>query len=117
MRACHCDMCRRQNSGPFLSLQFDQDGIGVTGPAKEFGSSDWAMRGVCPNCGATLWYSTRHDGARYLAAGLFENAAGATLAMEFFADMCPHGYALSGDHPKLSTKETLALFAPEEGET
>ena len=117
MRACHCDMCRKHNSGPFISLDFPQDGIRVEGNFAEYDSSDWATRGFCPTCGSTLWYSTKHDGARYLAAGLFENAAGAVLSMEFYEDQCPHGYALAGDHSKLSTQETIALFAPEEGET
>ncbi len=116
MRACHCDMCRQQNSGAFMSLQFDQDSIMVNGPVTVYGSSEWAERAFCPACGSTLWYSTKHDGNRYLAAGLFPNAADAELFQEFFTDMCPTGYALAGGHSKLSTAETLALFAPNEGD-
>ena len=112
MRACHCDMCRQHTSGACLSLQFEQESIRVEGEVAVYDSSDWATRGFCPTCGSTLWYSTRHDGARYLAAGLFPNAAGAEISIEFYADKCPHGYALAGNHPKLSTDETLALFAP-----
>ena len=48
--------------------------------------------------------------------GLFEDLKGAPMKIEFFADMCPSGYALGGDHRKLTTEETLALFAPNEGE-
>lgn len=113
IRACHCDMCRQQTSGAFFSLEFPQDGIQVEGPFAEFASSDWAARGFCPNCGSTLWYRATHDGKRNLAAGLFPDAAGGVMTKEFFADQCPHGYALGGDHPKLSTEETLALIAPE----
>ena len=103
-------MCRQHTSGAFISLQFEQESIRVEGGYTVYDSSDWATRGFCPICGSTLWYSTKHDGARYLGAGLFPNAAGATLAMEFYEDQCPHGYALAGDHPKLSTADTLALF-------
>jgi hypothetical protein len=55
-----------------------------------------------------------HDGTRNLSAGLFENAGAAPLKLEFFVDNCPQGYALAGDHQKMTTQETLALFAPEE---
>jgi hypothetical protein len=55
-----------------------------------------------------------HDGAKNLAAGLFENAASAPLKLEFFVDQCPQGYAFSGNHKRLTTEQTIALFAPEE---
>lgn len=114
LRACHCDMCRRHTSGPFFSIAADPDSITVTGDTKSFQSSDWAERGFCPTCGSTLWYATLHDGARNLSAGLFENAGGAPLKIEFFVDKCPQGYALKGAHKRLNTQDTIALFAPQE---
>ena len=114
MRACHCDMCRRHTSSMFMSVANDPASVVVDGPAKSFQSSDWAERGFCQTCGSTLWYGTLHDGAKYLAAGLFPDAAGAEMKIEFYADMCPHGYALTGDQRKLTTEETIALFAPDE---
>lgn len=98
----------------FMSLATEQDGITVTGPAKSYRSSDWAERGFCEVCGSTLWYGTVDDGARHLAAGLFDNAAGAPLKLEFFADECPQGYAFAGDHRRLNTAETIALFTGED---
>jgi hypothetical protein len=115
LRACHCDMCRQQNSGPFVSLSNDPQDVTVGGPVEIYRSSDWAERAFCRTCGSTLWYGTVHDGARHLSAGLFENAGDAPLKLEFFADKCPPGYAFAGDHKKLTTKETIALFAPDEG--
>lgn len=113
-RACHCDMCRRQTSSMFMSLGTDPDSIEVTGPVTIYDSSDFAERAFCPTCGSTLWYATKHDGVRQLSAGLFPNAGGAPLKLEFFADMCPQGYALAGTHRKMTTEETLKLFAPAE---
>lgn len=115
LRACHCDMCRQHTSGMFISLDTEQDGMIIEGPAKSFRSSEWAERGFCETCGSTLWYGTVHDGARHLAAGLFENAAGGDMKMEFFADQCPQGYGLKGDHRRLSTAETIAMFEEEGG--
>ena len=114
LRACHCDMCRRQNSGAYMSISNDPHAIAVEGEVTIYRSSEWAERGFCPQCGSTLWYGTVHDGARHLSAGLFDNAGGAPLKLEFFNDNCPEGYAFAGDHKKLTTAETIALFAPQE---
>lgn len=110
LRACHCDMCRRHTSGMFISVATVPGSVAVTGPAKSFRSSDWAERGFCEICGSTLWYGTVEDGVRHPAAGLFDNAAGGEMKIEFFADDCPQGYGLAGDHRKLTTDETVALF-------
>jgi len=110
LRACHCEMCRKLTSGIFFSLLTDQDGMEVTGPAATFRSSDWAERGFCSTCGSVLWYGTVHDGARYLSAGLFPEAAGGDLVIEFYEDHKPKGYALTGTHQKLTRDETIALF-------
>jgi hypothetical protein len=116
LRACHCEMCRRHTSSIFMNIAVDQHSIKVSGPATVYKSSDWASRGFCATCGSTLWYGTDHDGSRSLAAGLFANAGGAALAQEYFTDSCPDGYRLSGDHEKLTKEQTIALFAPDEGE-
>ena len=110
LRVCHCDMCRRHTSGAFFSIETLPDSIEVTGPAQTYKSSEWAQRGFCGTCGSTLWYETMHDGRRNLAAGLFANAGDGTLKLEFFADMCPQGYRLEGDHKRLSKQQTIALF-------
>lgn len=110
LRACHCDMCRRHTSGAFFSIETVPGSIEVSGDATIYRSSEWAQRGFCGTCGSTLWYETLQDGRRNLAAGLFADGGNAPLKMEFFADMCPQGYRLEGDHKRLSTKETIAMF-------
>jgi len=110
LRACHCEMCRKHTSSMFMSLATDPGSVAVDGPLKIFASSDWAERGFCGICGSTIYYGTRSDGARNLAAGLFPNVAGAPMRVEFFADNCPASYALAGDHKKLTTEQTLDLF-------
>ena len=114
VRACHCDMCRRHTSSMFMSLKTDDGSIRINGPATSYRSSDWAERGFCATCGATLWYGLTETGETNLAAGLFDNAGGAPLTTEFFSDMCPTGYALAGRHTRMTTDETIALFAPKE---
>lgn len=116
LRACHCDMCRRHTSSMFMSLRLDQDTVEVQGPFKTYRSSEWAERGFCGECGSTLWYSTVHDGVRNLSAGLFDDLDGVEMKIEFFTDAAPKGYALAGDHRKMTTAETIAMFAPDEGD-
>lgn len=110
LTACHCDMCRRHTSSVFVGLSPVQSSLKIEGPAKSFRSSGWAERGFCTECGSTLWYGTVHDGARYLAAGLFDNAAGGTVAHEYYVDKCPQGYGLTGDHKRMTEEETVAFF-------
>lgn len=50
-----------------------------------------------------------------MAAGLFDDAAGHALTLEFFTDKTPQGYALKGDHTRMTEAECMAMFAPEEG--
>lgn len=110
LQACHCDMCQRHTSGMFISVATVPGSVEFTGPAKAFQSSEWADRGFCEVCGSTLWYGIPEEGLRHPSAGLFADAAGGEMNLEFFTDECPHGYALAGDHQKLTAKETLKMF-------
>ena len=110
--ACHCDMCRRWTSSMYMSLRTDPGSVTVTGPARVFKSSDWAERAFCDTCGSALWYATPHDGQKNLAAGLFDNAAGAELKLEFFIDKKPQGYTVAGDQRKMTEAEVIAAFMP-----
>ena len=116
IRACHCDMCRRWTSSMFMTVPCGADTITVDGPVKVFRSSDWAERAFCDTCGSALWYMTVEDQHRNLAAGLCENAAGNRLSLEFYSDRKPDGYALAGDHKRLSEAQTIALFTSGEEE-
>ncbi|MEO9778482.1 MAG: GFA family protein [Sedimentitalea sp.] len=114
LRACHCDMCRRWTSSMFMTVPTDPETIKVEGPVRTYCSSEWAERAFCETCGSAIWYKTVDDQVRNLAAGLFDNAAGNTMKLEFYADRIPTGYALSGDHRRLSEAECLELFAPKD---
>lgn len=115
LRACHCDMCRQHTSGMFVSLAVDEGSVDMQGDVCTYRSSDWAQRGFCGTCGSTLFYETVHDGARHPAAGLFADIDDVPLKLEFFSDMCPSGYALAGDHRRLTTQQTIAIFTSPKG--
>ena len=49
--------------------------------------------------------------------GVVESSGGGgVLKVEFFSDKCPSGYALAGNQKKMTTEETLELFAPKDGD-
>lgn len=99
-----------------MSLATDPGSIKIDGPAKSFRSSEWAERGFCEVCGSTFWYGTVADGQRHVSAGLFENAVGAPLKLEFYIDRKPEGYALEGNHRQMTEAEMIEMFAPNDGE-
>ena len=50
--ACHCNMCRKWGSGPFMEVDCGTD-VSYKGGENisTFSSSDWAERGFCSKCG------------------------------------------------------------------
>jgi len=105
--ACHCDMCRRWSGGLVLGMETDALGVTISGPVTTYASSDIAERGFCSTCGTALWVRDikTADTVIDLMPGLFENACGAVLDHEAYADRCPDGYALAGTHARVSKAE------------
>ena len=79
----------------------------ISGPVTTYASSDIAERGFCSTCGTALWVRDikTADTVIDLMPGLFENACGAVLDHEAYADRCPDGYALAGTHARVSKAE------------
>lgn len=107
--ACHCDMCRQLNAGPFMGVGF-HDGLTVTnGKAlKWYDSSDWARRGFCAECGSALFYNLKGSDFYSVSSGCIDIPDGMTLGHEFFIDQKPDFYALAGDRPRLTAAEVFA---------
>ena len=116
MNACHCDMCRRWTGAAFVAVHAKGADVTLNGPVKTIASSDWAERGWCDACGSTLFYRMNHDGSYGLSAGLFDNAAGQTLNIEYYTDQAPDGWAFAGEHKRMTTTETLAYFGISQGD-
>lgn len=82
--------------------------VSITGPVKTYRSSYLAERAWCDTCGSALWLRDvegPNAGLYELVPGLFDNAAGARLVREVYADCAPTGYALAGDHRRVSKTE------------
>ena len=111
--ACHCEMCRRWSGGIQMGIDAPVATTEVTGPVATYASSSFAERAWCARCGSALWLRNTHGEGedRYeLVPGLFEEAGGARLVREVYADRCPGGYALAGGHARV----TAAAYAARE---
>lgn len=103
---CHCDNCTRWSGG--IQFGIEATDLTVTGPVKTHRSSRLAERAWCDICGSALWfrYVEGHDaGYHEVMPGLFPNAGGARLTRIVYADRAPDGYALAGDHARITRAE------------
>ena len=112
--ACHCEMCARWSGGIQMGVDAPVATTEVSGPVATYASSSFSERAWCRECGSALWLRNTHGEGSDLyefVPGLFENAGGARLVREVYADRCPGGYALAGDHERV----TAAEYAAREG--
>jgi hypothetical protein len=81
--ACHCTMCRRMASGPFIVVEADGV-IQVTGEDSLaiYKSSEWAERAFCKTCGSNMYYRLSGQEAFWLSAGMLVDPPQMQLATE-----------------------------------
>ena len=102
---CHCDTCRRMNSGPVLSVdpgpkenvdfQRGKDKITIY-------NDEGIERGFCSVCGSNLFWHDREDNHYCMNAELFDDIIkNASFNLELFYDMKPDYYAFEGERKKL----------------
>jgi hypothetical protein len=109
---CHCTMCRKWNGGPFVGADIRGS---VTFQAEDtltwYASSEWAKRGFCNKCGASLFYKlNEQDDFWSISAGLFDLPKGLSVGKEIFVDEKPDYYNFSGDQPRYTGPEFLAMI-------
>lgn len=111
---CHCGMCRAWSGGVYIGFEAKPGEIAFTGEEHvgTYRSSDWAERGFCKTCGASLFYRVTEagpmQGVMHVAAGGLETWDGARLTSEIFVDQKPAAYDFAGDHPRMTEAEFLA---------
>ncbi|MEM9524231.1 MAG: GFA family protein [Pseudomonadota bacterium] len=116
MEACHCATCRRWTGGaPYLGVAVARADVLFTGEDDIgiYRSSGWAERGFCRRCGAHLFF--RMAGAALtdnlsLCPGILDDVSGIVLTQEMFIDQKPDVYDLTGERPRITRAEALALL-------
>ena len=102
---CHCDGCRRINSGPVLSVdpgpkenvEFSRGADKIT-----IYHDDEIERGFCSVCGSTLFWHNPADNHYCMNAELFDDIIkNASFELELFYDMKPDYYSFAGGRKRL----------------
>ncbi len=117
---CHCGMCRKWGAGgPAISLDCENVQFQSDATLQWYQSSEWAERGFCNRCGSALFFRLNHETGDYMnvSASALDNQDGITLKDHIYIDMKPPYYDFADKCPRLTEKETLALFQGEMNDT
>jgi hypothetical protein len=102
--ACHCTQCRKTSGHYWAATQVPTDSLSITKDdgLKWFRSSDWAERGFCTGCGASMFWRMDGEGATSIGAGTLDNAP-ASLNVAKHICMADKGsyYDVAENLPKL----------------
>lgn len=113
--ACHCSMCRRWSSSPFIGVRSSDVVFEGAEHISRYRSSDWAERGFCNRCGANLFYRIAAHDAYQMAAGAFDDQNGLRLSLQVFIDEKPDFYAFANETKTMTGEQMAALVAPSGG--
>ena len=126
--ACHCAMCRRWSTGPFMAIECDHVAFEGEEHITRYRSSDWAERGFCSKCGSNLFYkflglpdlpepivdTDAYDmGAYGMGTGLFHDQSGLQFTHQVYVDKKPNHYAFANQTHDMTEADILAIYAPE----
>ncbi|MFV0401864.1 MAG: GFA family protein [Oscillospiraceae bacterium] len=102
---CHCDTCRRMNSGPVLSVDpgTKENVLFTKGQDKITVYHDEEIeRGFCSVCGSNLYWYNPADTHYCMNAELFDEIIkNASFNLELFYDMKPDYYSFVGERKRL----------------
>lgn len=109
-KICHCAMCRKWCSGPFMSVHCDGNATFVedTGMAW-FKSSDWAERGFCKQCGTNLFWRLADPSNPIYEVSLeaLDDSESLTLERHIFVDTKSDQYDFKDDRPRTTEAELM----------
>lgn len=113
VEVCHCSMCRKWAGGPLFAVECGSE-VSFEGADRisVFGSSDWAERGFCSQCGTHLFYRLKKGGFYAVPVGLFDDGESWVLEQQIFIDEKPSFYALANETPTLTGAQVFALHSP-----
>ncbi|MGM0825823.1 MAG: GFA family protein [Pseudomonadota bacterium] len=109
---CHCSMCRKWGGGPMFAVETGSD-VDFKGAEHiaTFGSSEWAERGFCKQCGTHLFYRLKEGGLYALPVGLFDGVDDWALTEQVFIDQKPAFYSFAEKTEQLTGEEVFAKYS------
>lgn len=110
--ACHCAMCRRWASAPFMAIDCANVRFEGEDHINRFRSSDWAERGFCDRCGSALFYHIINSDDYQMAAGLLDDQTGLAFTHQVFIDKKPDYYGFAQGTSNLTEAQIYEMYAP-----
>lgn len=109
---CHCSMCRKSAAGPFFAIDCG-DTLAIEDEASVgfYGSSDWAERGFCKQCGSTLFWRMKDKSVNIVAVDAFDDPGALKLDHEVFIDEKPGYYSFAEKTQQLTGQQVFEMFA------
>ena len=109
--ACHCDICRTWGGGPLLALD-GGDALQISNPdsVTVFGSTEWAERGFCSDCGTHLYIKVKQSGRYIVPAGIFPLDDQLVFDHQIFIDKQPSYYCFANETQNMTGAEVFAHF-------
>jgi len=109
-------MCRKWSGGIALAVEAPPDGLTVDAgnTIQTYASSEWGERAFCTACGSGLYFRLvapgPQHGTYYVNFGALDDPSGIALTGELFIDAKPGGYALEGEHQRITGAEFFAMI-------
>lgn len=84
--ACHCNQCRKTSGHYWAATSLPTEALKLTRDEglKWFRSSDFARRGFCTGCGASLFYEMDGEERTSVAAGALDRPTGLAISKHIF---------------------------------
>lgn len=97
---CHCTTCRKMAGFAWSSAYVSKAEIKILGPVVWFEASAAARRGLCPRCGAFLFWTARDEDTLSFALGAVDGPTGLHLEKHIFVGEKGDYYALTDGLPQ-----------------
>ena len=108
---CHCEMCRRWSSGPFMAVNCHETAFEGEEHISRIRSSEWAERGFCANCGSNLFYRIIERADYQMAAGLIDDPSKLRMSLQVFTDSKPPFYDFANETKMMTAREVVDMFS------
>ena len=97
---CHCTQCRKLSGFAWSSAYAPVTAIEINGDVRWFASSTTAERGICPTCGAFLFWKAHDEDTMSFALGAIDGPTGLTLEKHIFTDTKGDYYQIADGLPQ-----------------
>ncbi|MCC1492115.1 GFA family protein [Cognatishimia sp. F0-27] len=97
---CHCTQCRKMSGFAWSSSYVPQADLQMRGPVKWVALSQSAKRGICPICGAFLFWKAHAEDTLSFSLGALEQPTGLRLEKHIFTAEKGDYYQIPGEVPQ-----------------